>query len=142
MPRFFAQKRAFTGTAVTLEKPDSIHIGRSLRMRLGDELTVCCGGEDYICTIDTISDEQCTLTVREKRAGSGEPSVRVTLYQAMPKSDKLELIVQKAVERGVSEIVPVLTSRCVSRPDGKSFRKKRERLAVPWCRLPMHMVLA
>ncbi|MBQ8966752.1 RsmE family RNA methyltransferase [Ruminococcus sp.] len=128
MPRFFVAPEDINESTAVIRGADAVHIGRSLRMRLGDELTVCCGGEDYICTIDTISDEQCTLTVREKRAGSGEPSVRVTLYQAVPKSDKLELIVQKAVELGVSEIVPVLTLRCVSRPDGKSFRKKQERL--------------
>jgi 16S rRNA (uracil1498-N3)-methyltransferase len=56
-----------------------------------------------------------------------EPSVKVTLYQAMPKSDKMELIIQKAVELGVSAIVPVQTKRCVSRPDAKSMAKKLER---------------
>lgn len=58
-----------------------------------------------------------------------EPSVYVRLYMAMPKAEKLELIVQKAVELGVGEIIPVLTRRCVSRPDPKSFEKKRVRLA-------------
>ena len=58
----------------------------------------------------------------------GEPPVRITLYQAMPKGDKLEFIVQKAVELGAAEIVPVLTSRCISRPDPRTMEKKRERL--------------
>lgn len=128
MPRFFADPSDINGTNAVIRGSDAVHIGRSLRMRLGDELTVCCEGRDYLCRIDTISDEQCGLTVLSVQEGSGEPSVRVTLYQAMPKSDKLELIVQKAVELGAAEIVPVLTSRCVSRPDEKSFRKKRERL--------------
>ena len=128
MPRFFADSSDINGTNAVIRGSDAVHIGRSLRMRLGDELTVCCEGKDYLCRIDTISDEQCGLTVLSVSEGSGEPSVRVTLYQAMPKSDKLELIVQKAVELGAAEIVPVLTARCVSRPDEKSFRKKRERL--------------
>lgn len=128
MPRFFVNKEDINGEHAVINGADAVHIGRSLRMRLGDELTVCCEGKDYTCRLDSVSDEQCGLTVLNVSEGSGEPSVRVTLYQAMPKSDKLELIVQKAVELGASEIVPVLTSRCVSRPDEKSFRKKRERL--------------
>lgn len=128
MPRFFVDPDDINESSAVIRGSDAVHIGRSLRMRLGDELTVCCKGKDYICRIDTISDEQCTLTVLSVEEGSGEPSVRLTLYQAMPKSDKLELIVQKAVELGAAEIVPVLTARCVSRPDEKSFRKKKERL--------------
>lgn len=128
MPRFFAEPGDINENNAVIRGADAVHIGRSLRMRLGDEITVCCEGNDYLCRIDTISDEQCGLTVLSVNEGSGEPSVRVTLYQAMPKSDKLELIVQKAVELGAAKIVPVLTARCVSRPDEKSFRKKRERL--------------
>ena len=128
MPRFFASSEDINEKTAVLRGADAVHIGRSLRMRLGDEITVCCEGKDYLCRIDTISDEQCGLTVLSVQAGSGEPNVRVTLYQAVPKSDKLELIVQKAVELGAFRIVPVLTSRCVSRPDEKSFKKKRERL--------------
>lgn len=128
MPRFFVEPCDINGQNAVIKGQDAVHIGRSLRMRLGDELTVSCEGRDYRCVLKTISDELCTLDVLEVSEGSGEPSVSLTLYQACPKSDKLELIVQKAVELGACRIVPVLTSRCVSRPDEKSFRKKRERL--------------
>ena len=128
MPRFFVDREDINSSTAVIRGADAVHIGRSLRMRLGDELTVCSEGRDYTCRIDTISDEMCTLTVLEEHAGSGEPDVRVTLYQAIPKGDKLETVVQKSVELGACGIVPVLTSRCVSRPDAKSFRKKRERL--------------
>ena len=64
------------------------------------------------------------LTVLEKHPNDSEPSVRVTLYQALPKGDKMEFIVQKAVELGAVRIVPMLTKRCVSRPDAKSMQKK------------------
>ena len=128
MPRFFVERDDINEKNAVIRGADAVHIGRSLRMRLGDELTVCCEGKDYQCRIDTISDEQCGLTVLAVSEGSGEPTVSLTLYQAVPKSDKLETIVQKAVEMGAVRIVPVLTARCVSRPDAKSFRKKRERL--------------
>lgn len=128
MPRFFAQKRAFSGTSVTLEKPDSIHIGRSLRMRIGDEITVCCEGEEYSCRIKSISDENVVCDIISSKKSRSEPDIKVTLFQAVPKGDKLDTIVQKAVELGVTNICPVLTSRCVARPTQKDFEKKRERL--------------
>lgn len=128
MPRFFVEPCDINEQNAVIKGQDAVHIGRSLRMRLGDELTLSCEGRDYRCVLKTISDEMCTLDVLECCEGGGEPSVELTLYQACPKSDKLELIVQKAVELGASRVVPVLTSRCVSRPDEKSFRKKRERL--------------
>ncbi len=128
MPRFFVQKRLFSETSDTIEKPDSVHIGRSLRMRIGDEITVCCDGMQYTCEIQTISDESVVCGIISSEMCKNEPDVRVTLFQAMPKGDKLDTIVQKAVELGAAQICPVLTSRCVSRPDKKSFEKKRERL--------------
>lgn len=128
MPRFFAQKCCFSGTSVTIEKPDSVHIGRSLRMRIGDEITVCCDGEEHTCKILTISDECVVCDIISSEMSKNEPDINVTLFQALPKGDKFDTIVQKAVELGVTRICPVLTSRCVSRPSVKDFEKKRERL--------------
>lgn len=79
--------------------------------------------------LDLVTPQEVFLTVLESYPCRTEPSVYVRLYMAMPKAEKLELIVQKAVELGVGEIIPVLTRRCVSRPDPKSFEKKRVRLA-------------
>lgn len=128
MPRFFVDPAAVNGDKALITGGDAVHIGRSLRMRLGDEVTLCCEGMDYTCRLLTISDEVCTAQILDICGGSGEPNIKLTLYQAMPKADKLELIVQKAVELGASAVVPVLTGRCVSRPDEKSFAKKRQRL--------------
>ena len=128
MPRFFIQKRQISETAVTIEKPDSVHIGRSLRMRIGDEITVCCEGVEYNCSIGSISDECVVCDVISSEISRNEPDISVTLFQAVPKGDKLDTIVQKSVELGVTKICPVLTARCVSRPDKKSFDKKLERL--------------
>ena len=128
MPRFFVQNKYISGTNVTIPAPDAVHIGRSLRMRLGDEITVCCEGIEYNCRILTISDESVECEVLSSGKSMNEADVKVTLFQAVPKGDKLDTIVQKAVELGAVRVCPVITARCVSRPDRKSFEKKRERL--------------
>ncbi len=125
MPRFF--KSDITGEQIIIDGKDAEHIGRSLRMKIGDEITICdCIGNDYFCKISSISDEIC-CSIMKKEKSKSEPNVHVTLYQAMPKSDKFETIIQKSVELGVTKIVPILTTRCVSRPDKKTMSKKLKR---------------
>ncbi len=126
MPRFFTE--TINETKGTISGDDAKHIAKVLRMHAGEKLVACdCQGFDYDCVIDSLTDKEVELSVERKYLSATEPSVRVTLYQAMPKSDKMELIIQKAVELGVSAIVPVQTKRCVSRPDAKSMAKKLER---------------
>lgn len=126
MPRFFTDQIDEHQGIITGE--DAAHIAKSLRMRPGEEITLCDKkSSDYSGIIESVTPQQVIVTIREKQHCAAEPSVHIALFQAMPKSDKLELIVQKAVELGVTEIYPVLTHRCVSRPDEKSFSKKRER---------------
>ena len=126
MPRFFTE--TINETKGTISGDDAKHIAKVLRMHIGEKLVACdCQGFDYDCVIDSLTDKEVELSVERKYLSETEPSVRVTLYQAMPKSDKMELIIQKAVELGVSAIVPVQTKRCVSRPDAKSMAKKLER---------------
>lgn len=125
MPRFFSEN-IISGVAI-IKDLDASHIAKSLRMKIGDEITICdMQGTDYECVIESLSDEiKCNVISSHK--SDTEPSVKVTLYQAMPKLDKLEMIIQKAVELGVNEIVPVLTKRCISRPDDKAMKKKLQR---------------
>ena len=126
MPRFFTE--TINETKGTISGDEAKHIAKVLRMHAGEKLVACdCQGFDYDCVIDSLTDKEVELSVERKYLSETEPSVRVTLYQAMPKSDKMELIIQKAVELGVSAIVPVQTKRCVSRPDAKSMAKKLER---------------
>ena len=126
MPRFFCEY--FSDNPV-ISGPDGKHIARSLRMKAGEQLTVCdTKGTDYDCQIEKIEDDTVFLKILSSKETLSEPTVKVTLFQCMPKGDKLDYVVQKAVELGVTEIVPVLSSRCVSRPDAKSYAKKRERL--------------
>ena len=97
-------------------------------MRAGDLAIVCdCAGNDLLCRITSASEGAVELEILERKPSEGEPSVSVRLFQCMPKSDKMDFIVQKAVELGASEVIPVISKRCVSRPDDKSAAKKRER---------------
>ncbi len=126
MPRFYTNK--IEGKQVRIPGADAVHTGRSLRMKPGEELTVSdYGGTDHRCAITRITPDAVELTVLESMPNESEPAVKVTLYQALPKGDKLESILQKSVELGVSRIVPVLTSRCISRPDSRSMAKKLQR---------------
>ena len=126
MPRFFTNE--LDENNITLTGSDAHHIGRSLRMRPGEALTVCCCGIDYNCEIARITEDTVYLDLKEKVRCAAEPDMEVTLFQAVPKLDKLEHIIQKSVELGASRIVPVLTRRCISRPDDKDFAKKLPRL--------------
>ena len=123
MPRFFTQDITEAGGCITGE--DAKHIAKVLRMKVGDELTVCdTKGRDYDCMIEEIGAGEVRLKVLSVAPSHSEPDVRVHLYQAMPKADKMETIIQKAVELGAASITPVMTRRCVSRPDAKSMDKK------------------
>ncbi len=126
MPRFFTEHGDENEIVITGE--DARHIGRSLRMRPGEQLTVCAEGIDYDCEITRITDSEVYLHPLHIAPCAAEPTVRVTLYQAVPKQDKLAEIVQKTTELGIYRIVPVLTSRCVARPSKAEFEKKRQRL--------------
>ena len=126
MPRFFVENAH--GEHITLTGENARHIGRSLRMKVGDSLTLCCEGTEYECVISGFSDSEVYCDVLSSHTSENEPQTRLTLFQAMPKGDKAELIVQKAVELGACEVCFVMTQRCVSRPDEKSFKKRLERL--------------
>lgn len=113
------------GDKIILNSEKSRHIAKSLRIKQGDMITACCGnGTDYGCIIDEITKDCVTLSVCYKQASNSEPDIKVSLYQGVPKGDKMEDIIQKCVELGIYEIIPVLTKRSVSRPDEKQAEKK------------------
>lgn len=113
---------------VILEGEEARHIAKSLRMRVGDMLTVTDGGgKDYGCQIQAIDRDTVTLAVCYQQACNSEPTCAVTIYQGVPKSQKMEDIIQKCVELGVTRIVPTLTKRSISRPDPKQAGKKNQR---------------
>ncbi len=126
MPKFFVD--AVSGNTVELTGPDGAHIAKSLRMREGEELTVCdAQGYDHRCTVLSVQGDRVALQVLEKKRCEAEPSLAVTLFQCLTKGEKMDTIVQKSVELGVERIVPVLSCRSISRPDEKAAVKKRER---------------
>lgn len=125
MPRFFIDYDPQDEIIVTGD--DARHIGRSLRMKTGDKLTFCRTGTDYHCTITAMTDSTVTCSVDSLEPSVCEPDVRLTIYQAFPKQDKFEHIIQKTVELGACRIVPFISKRCVSRPDSRDFAKKLER---------------
>lgn len=124
-PRFFGEH---TGDTALITGTDAVHISRVLRMKAGDLALVCDGnGTDCLCRIVSAGENVVELEVLDRRPSEGEPTVAVRLFQCLPKSDKMDFIVQKAVELGASEVIPVISKRCVSRPDAKTAAKKRER---------------
>ena len=129
MPRFFANSDNITNDTIRIVGDDAYHIARSLRMAVGDSLTVSDGdGTDYYCTLTRIRDEECECKINEKLSSKAEPKIKISLFMAFPKGDKLETVVQKAVELGASEITPFESSRCIKRPKADKVDKQTARL--------------
>lgn len=123
MAWFFTE--SFVSDYYTIIGEDARHIEKSLRMKTGEEITLVDSDlVQHNGVIDNITPGNITIRILESFKCKQEPSVKVTLYQALPKADKMDAIVQKAVELGVNEIVPVISARCISRPDEKSMNKK------------------
>ena len=115
-------------TTVTVTGPDVRHIRNVLRMKEGDDFFVSDGnGRNVICCISSLSEEAVIADIISENAGMSELPVDITLYQGLPKADKMELIIQKCVELGVHRIVPVEMSRCIVKLDAKNALKKQER---------------
>ncbi len=128
MPRFFLSASPESGY-FEITGDDARHISFSLRMRCGEHLVICDGeGFDYDCVIRNIDGQTVKAEILEKRPTVTESPVKIRLYQSVPKGDKFDYIVQKAVELGVSELVPVYSSRCIVKPDAKSEEKRLVRL--------------
>lgn len=125
MPRFFIDKTDISDGAVTLTKDAASHIALSLRMAVGDTLILCDSeGYDYTARIETVSPDAVLLSVLQKEPSRSEPPYCIRLYQCLPKGDKFESIIQKSVECGVCEIVPVQSSRCIAKLKPEDTAKK------------------
>ena len=128
MQRFFVKEEAIRDGVIRIEGDDARHISLSLRMKKGDRISVCTPDSRlYVGVLAAFGDGLVTATVAEEGVCTAEPPYCVRLYQALPKGDKLETIVQKAVECGVYEIVPFESRNCVAK-EGNHPEKKRERL--------------
>ena len=127
MYHFFVSEEQINGENAYIEGSDVNHIANVLRMKPGEELLISVKGDwDYLCKIDDIETDRVNLKVLESMEQRELP-VNITLLQGIPKSDKLEMIIQKAVELGVSEIIPVKTKRVVVKIDEKKVDTKVNR---------------
>lgn len=128
MNQFFVEESQVHGSEIIIEGTDVNHIKNVLRMKPGEEIMVSNGTDKhYICSILTISGEQVVAKIVDIDTNSTELPVKIYLFQGLPKADKMELIIQKSVELGVSEIIPVAMKRCVVKLDGKKEKSKLTR---------------
>lgn len=129
MYQFFVEPNQINDKRVVITGSDVNHIRNVLRMKPGEEIAVSNGtdGREYRCGIVEIGEEQVICELRFIKEDGLELSSRVHLFQGLPKADKMELIIQKAVELGVYEVIPVETKRAVVKLDAKKARQKTER---------------
>ena len=126
MHRFFADERGIVENIAYLNAEDAGHALRVLRLENGDEVELVCAPARYLAEIDSTEDGEVRLRVTEKLRDT-EAQTRVTLYQGLPKADKMEWIVQKSTELGAAAIAPVAMIRSVVKLEGKDAAKKTER---------------
>lgn len=128
MHRFYVDGYSGNGNTIDITGGDVNHIRNVLRLKAADNIIINDGaGTDYVCAIETIGNDVVTARIVDVNRNAAELSTRLVLFQGMPKADKLELIIQKSVELGVSEIVPVMTKRTVVKLDAKKEDKKLAR---------------
>ena len=129
MPKFFVNQDNVKNEKIEILGEDVNHIKNVLRKNIKDKIEICEieRGQNYLCEIQEIEKEKITCSIIKKIEEKSEPSTYVHIYQGLPKSDKMELIIQKSVELGVSEITPVNMTRCIVKLDGKEQKKKIER---------------
>ena len=126
MHRFFADESGIVNGEARLNAEDSRHALRVLRLEVGDEVELVMEPTHYLAGIAEIQDGIVTVAIRGELRPT-EAKTRVTLYQGLPKADKMELIAQKTTELGVYAIQPVAMERCVVKIEGKDAGKKAER---------------
>ncbi len=126
MHRFFVPRECFSGDVVHLPEPVSRQLRRVLRARPGDEIIVLDdSGLEFGAVVETLEAGEARARVTSESLSAGEPNVLITLYQAMLKTDKFELVLQKCTELGVARFVPMYCERSVSRvqAEGSSWLK-------------------
>ncbi len=124
MYNFFIDENAINENTAVINGGDFNHIKNVLRMKIGEKFLVSCGGYSHLCEIESFADGQVVAKIIERDCSESSLPVEIYLFQGLPKSDKMELIIQKAVELGVSEIIPVEMKRCVVKLEEKKADSK------------------
>ncbi len=128
MPRYFVETEKIADNKIIIEGDDARHISVVLRGKVGDEIEVCDSqSREYVCTIKEMEKDKIILKIEKARLSDSEAKTKITLFQGLPKSDKMEMIIQKCVELGVFKIVPVSTERAVVKLNKKDGVKKTQR---------------
>lgn len=129
MPKFFVKEEQIKKDEIIIIGQDVNHIKKVLRAKIGDEIQICNNqnGENFLCKIQNIENENITCKIKQKIQKQVESNIEVTIFQGLPKADKMEFIIQKAVELGVYDITPVEMKRCVVKLDEKDKNKKQLR---------------
>ncbi len=128
MQHFFVIPEQVGETEIYVTGQDVNHMKNVLRMKIGEQVEISDGNnKKYLCEVSAYEDEQAVLRILELREADTELKSRLYLFQGLPKNDKMELIVQKAVELGAYEVIPVSMKRCVVKLDAKKAAKKVER---------------
>lgn len=126
MSKFFIKKTDICGKIATLKGEDVGHVRKVLRLEKGDHIILCDGeNTDYECVIENIDKDSLTARVENSHSSESEPFINVTLYQGLPKSDKMDYIIQKSVEIGVKTIIPVITERTVVKIGNETDSSKK-----------------
>lgn len=128
MQHFFVTPAQVNEQEIMITGSDVNHIRNVLRMKIGEKLEISDGNnKKYLCEVREITSDFVRVEILEIFPTDTEPKCRIILFQGLPKSDKMDWIVQKSVELGVSEIVPVATHRAVVKLDARKAAKKKER---------------
>ena len=129
MGKFFIRSNQIENNIITITGNDVNHIKNVLRLKIDDDIKICNSdnSKNFICAISSISTNEIECTILKEIEDVAESNVELTIYQGLPKSDKMELIIQKGTELGVKEFVPVNFRRCVVKLSGKDEIKKIER---------------
>lgn len=126
MHRFFIKQENIYKEGITIDGEDVQHISRVLRLKEGDKIVLCDQhGTDYNVAIKEISKYAIRTTIIDKESSKGEPSVEVVLYQGVPKSTKMDLIIQKCTEMGITRVVPVMSARTVVKLESEKDEAKK-----------------
>lgn len=137
MHKFFISKDKIIGSTAFIEGEDVKHIYKVLRLKIGDKISVNnCEGTEYLGEITEIDKKQVSVRLLEKLAINNESPINIYLYQGLPKSSKMDLIVQKCTELGVKEVTPVVTERVVVKSEINEFNKidRWNRIALEACK--------
>jgi len=129
MSKFFINTEQINQNTICIKGQDVNHIKNVLRKKINDEIIICDAQEskDYFCKIVDIMDDEIVCEINKKIDNDVESNINVTIFQGLPKSDKMELVIQKAVELGAFEITPIEMKRCVVKLNEKEKNKKIER---------------